>query len=320
MERRKIKKVELREDLLAITGDFREAMVLNQFIYWSERVDDANLLIEQENEIAKAEGTPEHEPLHGWIYKTADQMSEEVMLGLSRQTMSKVMNSLVDKGFLSRRSNPEIKWDRTSQYKVNFYEIGIALEEQGYSLEVLSEFKHSSAQNLTFECKEMSNGMLNNEQTIPDIDNNIYTSSVNNKTNISNSLENIKEKEKYKKEKESGPADGYTKEFLEFWEAYPRKDDKSKSFNLYQYHIQHGFTDADLLKAATAYAAEMKKRKTERSYMKMCPTFLSKKDKNFRDYLENREETKNEQSAGSDDWWKDRVEKAKAEGCLPFMS
>ena len=38
----KIKKVVLREDLLAITGDFRKAIILKQFIYWSERVSDAD--------------------------------------------------------------------------------------------------------------------------------------------------------------------------------------------------------------------------------------------------------------------------------------
>ena len=42
----KIKKVVLREDLLAITGDFRKAIILNQFIYWSERVSDADKFIE----------------------------------------------------------------------------------------------------------------------------------------------------------------------------------------------------------------------------------------------------------------------------------
>jgi hypothetical protein len=44
----KIKKVVLREDLLAITGDFRKAIILNQFIYWSERVSDADKFIENE--------------------------------------------------------------------------------------------------------------------------------------------------------------------------------------------------------------------------------------------------------------------------------
>lgn len=57
----KIKKVVLREDLLAITGDFRKAIILKQFIYWSERVSDADKFIEKENEIARKNGEEEKE-------------------------------------------------------------------------------------------------------------------------------------------------------------------------------------------------------------------------------------------------------------------
>ena len=52
----KIKKAVLREDLLAITGDFRKAIILKQFIYWSERVSDADKFIEKENEIGSKSG------------------------------------------------------------------------------------------------------------------------------------------------------------------------------------------------------------------------------------------------------------------------
>ena len=74
----KIKKAVLREDLLAITGDFRKAIILNQFIYWSERVSDADKFIEKENEIAKNNGEEERELFYGWIYKTADELAEEI--------------------------------------------------------------------------------------------------------------------------------------------------------------------------------------------------------------------------------------------------
>ena len=49
----KIKKAVIREDLLSITNDYRKAIILNQFIYWSERVSDADKFIKKENEIAK---------------------------------------------------------------------------------------------------------------------------------------------------------------------------------------------------------------------------------------------------------------------------
>ena len=47
MSTEKIKKAVIREDLLSITNDFRKAIILNQFIYWSERVSDADKFIER---------------------------------------------------------------------------------------------------------------------------------------------------------------------------------------------------------------------------------------------------------------------------------
>lgn len=134
MEETKIRKVVLREDLLAITEDFREAIILNQFIYWSERVKDADKLIEQENEIARKNGAVEREPLYGWIYKSAKDMADETMLGIGEKQARRYMSSLVAKGFLCERYNPKYKWDRKMQYKINLVNIGLALREKGYPL------------------------------------------------------------------------------------------------------------------------------------------------------------------------------------------
>lgn len=134
MEETKIRKVVLREDLLAITEDFREAIILSQFIYWSERVKDADKLIEQENEIARRNGAVEREPLYGWIYKSAKEMADETMLGIGEKQARRYMSSLVAKGFLCERYNPKYKWDRKMQYKINLVNIGLALREKGYPL------------------------------------------------------------------------------------------------------------------------------------------------------------------------------------------
>ncbi len=134
----KIKKAVLREDLLAITEDFRKAIILKQFIYWSERVSDADKFIEKENEIAKNNGEEERELFYGWIYKTADELAEEIMLGLSASQVRRYVRDLVDMGFISKRNNPKYKWDRTLQYRVNLVNIAKALKEKGYPL---SEYK-----------------------------------------------------------------------------------------------------------------------------------------------------------------------------------
>jgi len=134
MSENKIKKAVIREDLLSITGDFRKAIILNQFIYWSERVSDADKFIEKENEIAKNNGEEEKELFYGWIYKNAEELAEEVMLGLSASQIRRYISDLVELGYISKRTNPKYKWDRTLQYRVNLVKIAKALKEKGYPL------------------------------------------------------------------------------------------------------------------------------------------------------------------------------------------
>lgn len=183
----KIKKVVLREDLLAITGDYRKAIILNQFIYWSERVSDADKFIEQENEIAKKNNETERDLFYGWIYKTSTELADEIMLGISSSQVGRYVKELCDCGFLSKRNNPKYKWDRTLQYRVNLVNIAIALREKGYPL---SDYKIDISAlespnlciphpcNMDNEPMQYQNCVSN--ETIPDI-------TVNN-TNKNNSL------------------------------------------------------------------------------------------------------------------------------------
>lgn len=134
MSENKIKKAVIREDLLSITKDYRKAILLNQFIYWSERVSDADKFIEKENEIAKNNGEVERELFYGWIYKTAEELADEVMLGLSASQIRRYINDLVELGYLSKRNNPKYKWDRTLQYRVNLVNIAKDLKKNGFPL------------------------------------------------------------------------------------------------------------------------------------------------------------------------------------------
>ena len=47
-----LKRVVIKEELVELTGDFRPALILNQFIYWSERMYDADKYIMEEKERA----------------------------------------------------------------------------------------------------------------------------------------------------------------------------------------------------------------------------------------------------------------------------
>jgi hypothetical protein len=153
----RIKKAVIREDLLSITNDYRKAIILNQFIYWSERVSDADKFIKKENEIAKNNGEEERELFYGWIYKTAEELADEVMLGLSASQIRRYISELVDMGYISKRNNPKYKWDRTLQYRVNLVNIAKDLRKNGYPL---SDYKIEIPENEKFNAHECA---INNE-------------------------------------------------------------------------------------------------------------------------------------------------------------
>ena len=134
-EARRLKRAIIKEEYIAITGDFQKAVILNQFIYWSERISDFDDFIRQENKRAADYGEDEQDLTCGWIYKTAEELSEETMLGLTTAGMRNHIKALVEMGFISERNNPKYKWDRTKQYRVNLAEIIVALENAGFSLE-----------------------------------------------------------------------------------------------------------------------------------------------------------------------------------------
>ena len=134
---KKLKRAVIKEEFIALTGNFVDAVILNQFIYWSERVKDVDAYIQQENERAKQYGTEQttQELTGGWIYKSAEELSEETMLGQSDKNMRRHIKSLIDAGYIDERTNPKYKWDRTKQYRVNLVKIVDDLKKIGYQLE-----------------------------------------------------------------------------------------------------------------------------------------------------------------------------------------
>ncbi len=132
----KLKRVVIKEELVVLTGDFKKAILLNQFIYWSERVRDFDKFIEEEKERYSKEGKEINlNKERGWMYKKAEELSEETMLNLSDKTIRSYIKDFVKNGWIDERENPEHKWDRTKQYRVNIVKIQSELFELGYSLE-----------------------------------------------------------------------------------------------------------------------------------------------------------------------------------------
>lgn len=81
----------------------------------------------------------------------------------------------------------------------------------------------------------------------------------------------------------------YSANFESFWKAYPRKKEKAKAFKNYEARLKNGFSEEEILKAATAYAEECRSRNTEERFIKLGATFLSASTP-FTDYLKEGEE------------------------------
>ena len=96
----------------------------------------------------------------------------------------------------------------------------------------------------------------------------------------------------------------YSRHFEEFWGVYPRKSEKTKAYKAYCARLKDGFSEAELMAAATAYSAECKKDRREQKYIKLGATFLSASTP-FTDYLTDNEKggVMNEQSGSSAKLW-----------------
>ncbi|KAB7668742.1 DnaD domain-containing protein [Bacillus sp. B1-b2] len=174
------KKVVIKEELVELTGDYKLAIVLNQMMYWSERITDFDLFIQEEKEcLAHNSMEPNLEHKHGWIYKSAAELAEECMITNSEATMRRYLQKLVEMNWLITRTNPKFRWDKTIQYRLNLMKIQEDLVSLGYDLEGsrlaidLSEtkMKSSNFQNESFH--------FHDERAIPKSTSNILKEEVN---------------------------------------------------------------------------------------------------------------------------------------------
>ena len=122
-----------REGVVKLLGDFRLAVVLEQLIYWSNKTRDYDKFLEEEIElINKDGGKSDLEKRHGWIYKTAQELSDELMGIGAPPTIAKDLVKLEELGYIESRNNPKYKWDHTKQYRPNYVKIQKDLIELGY--------------------------------------------------------------------------------------------------------------------------------------------------------------------------------------------
>lgn len=80
----------------------------------------------------------------------------------------------------------------------------------------------------------------------------------------------------------------YNVNFDAFWKVYPRKKEKAKAYKAYCARLRDGYSEAEMLKAVTAYAEECRKSNTEEKYIKLGATFLGNSTP-FTDYIKGEE-------------------------------
>lgn len=126
----------LRESFLELTGNYKKAIILNQFVHWATVKMETDDMYRREFAIyEQANGKVNFTPSYGWIYKSSDELADDTMLGLTRGNMRKYIVELVEAGFLTERRNPNVNWDKTMQYHVNLGFIQQELNKLGYSLD-----------------------------------------------------------------------------------------------------------------------------------------------------------------------------------------
>lgn len=78
--------------------------------------------------------------------------------------------------------------------------------------------------------------------------------------------------------------DGYTPEFEEFWDHYPRKVEKKRAFRVWKARLREGAKPETLIQACKNYAAYCMRQGIEPRYIKHPSTFLGP-DKPFEEYI-----------------------------------
>lgn len=134
---RRLKSCLVKEELFVLTGNALSARILHQMLYWTERIKDVDGLLEEEMERSRMMGgTVIDLPLaNGWIYKKADELKREVLADESEATVRRRLQEIVKAGWLHERNNPDYRWDKTLQYRLNFIQLVKDLHQLGYRLD-----------------------------------------------------------------------------------------------------------------------------------------------------------------------------------------
>lgn len=120
----------IRMEFVELTNDPLIAAVLNQLVYWSQRVSDFDFFWKEERSPSADTSSPQY----GWFYKSTSELLEETMVRVTPVTMRRYLSFLTEQGWIQTRLNPRYKWNRTPQYRVNLRKLYTDLQALGFSL------------------------------------------------------------------------------------------------------------------------------------------------------------------------------------------
>ncbi len=130
----------LREDYYILCAeDHCAAIILNDFEHWMNVKLANNPQAEYETILAKACGKNDFQSTGLWVWKTQEQLKDEMygMFGVS--TIRRSLEWLVENKYLLRRRNPKYNWDRTYQYMINVEKVQEELNNISARLEQQKE-------------------------------------------------------------------------------------------------------------------------------------------------------------------------------------
>lgn len=168
-EIRELQRVVIKEELVELTGKHFEAALLNNLIFWhgiTEKMDQSLLVqISQLEKRGAKQGTinkKKKQIRDGWFFKTADELSAELIGWGSPQKIGRALNELSKNGWIEKGNNPDpkMKWDRTTWLKVNINKIATDLFKIGYALEGYSLVQETEEKPKSFESNSAKNASL----------------------------------------------------------------------------------------------------------------------------------------------------------------
>lgn len=284
----------IKEELVALTGNYISAILLNQFLYWQERIKDFKDFIEEENRRRESNGENKVDLEEGWMYKTAESLSDETMLGMSATSIRKYVTQLVDQGYLLERTNPKYKWDKTKQYRVNFVNMVDGLTKLGYQLtgyKIFTQPKEIDSRTQEFGNgkqdtgnQKQENGDRNNKilGAIPEITTETISNNYNREYSEAADEGQTNNSSKTKPISKTKILPDYEQFFEKLWEHYPKKEGKSLvSIKSKKEIFKIGYDRFDA--AIQCYKNKIEKNHTDEQYIMQGNTFFNKRYVEFLD-------------------------------------